>query len=198
MAEEPEEDQQSDSSPIPTAIANFIRPSFPGLRNLWRRFGGQKPPRHDPTKAQVLFRPCLRVTTWDGEADDHTEEPCILPHCNNPGGYGRHSEVRPDGFDWCGRHFSCLAEAKENQAFMAWYETGGFDGGSGERGKDVMEKGKMVLRPALYGAQEEPPLPRYNFFLHEHLDEMTLEEVRAYQRQGEVPKRLRRRGRARR
>jgi hypothetical protein len=103
--------------------------------------------------------------------------------------------VREDGFDWCGRHFSCLEEAKENQAFVLWYEKGKFEGEQGVSGKDVMAKGKMVLRPALYGADEEPPLPSYNFFLNEHIEEMTPQEIRDYQTRGEVPKRLRRRGR---
>lgn len=193
-----DEEEQQSGGPIPSAISNLVRPSFPGLRNLWRRFGGQKPPRHDPTKARVWYQPCFRVYYWHGTADLHTTDPCALPHCDNPDGPGQHSEVREDGFDWCGRHFSCLGEAKENQAFTRWYEEGYFEGEQGERGEDVMKRGKMVLRPALYGADEEPPLPLYNFFLNEHIGEMTPQEIRDYQTRGEVPKRLRRRGRVRR
>ncbi len=195
----PDKEERRGDGPIPSAVANLIRPSFPGFRNIWRRFGGQKPPRRDPNQAQVWYRPCFRVYAWDGTTDLHTtDDPCEAPHCSNPGGDGNHSEVRDDGFDWCGRHFSCLAEAQENQAFVLWYEDGMFEGEQGTRGKDVMAKGKMVLRPALYGAQEEPPLPPYNFFLHEHIEEMTPQEIRDYQTSGEVPKRLRRRGRTRR
>ncbi len=182
--------------PIST-IGNIISPAFPGIRSLWRRFGGRKPPRYDPTKTRVWYRPCSRVYSWYGAADLHTTDPCILPHCDRPDETGRHSEVRPDGFEWCGRQFSCLVEALENQAFTRWYEEGWFEGEEVEKGKDVMKKGKMVLRPPLYGADEEPPLPKYNFFLHEHLDEMTSLEIRVYKSTGEVPKRLRRRGRSR-
>jgi hypothetical protein len=193
-----DEEEQQIGGAIPRAIATIMRPSFPGFRNIWRRFGGQKPPRHDPTKARVWFQPCFRVVGWDGNADLHTTEPCSPHHCSAPDGIGRHSEVRPDGFDWCGTHFSGLAEAKENQAFLLWYEDGIFEGEQTQPGKDVMAKGKLVLWPALYGAQEEPPLPRFNFFLHEHVDEMTPQEIRAYRATGEVPTRLRRRGRAKR
>lgn len=193
--DEDQEDNQPTGGRVPHAFAGLMRPSFPGLRNLWQRFGGRKPPRFDPTQQQVWFQPRFRVTTWTGTADLHTNEECILPHCDNPGGLGHHSEVRPDGFDWCGCHFSCLAEAQENQAFVAWYEKGEFEEQSVEIGKDVMAKGKMVLRPALYRADESPPLPQYNFFLHEHIEKMTRQEIMDYQTRGEVPKRLRRRGR---
>lgn len=191
-----DEEEQQTGGAIPRAIAYIMQPSFPGFRNVWRRFGGRKPPRHDPSKARVWFRPCSIVVGWDGKADLHTTEPCAPRHCSNPNGIGRHSEARPDGFEWCGARFSCLAEAKENQAFLRWYEEGIFEGEQTQLGKDVIAKGKLVLRPALYGAQEEPPLPRFNFFLHEHVDEMTAQEIRAYYAVGEVPKRFRRRGRA--
>lgn len=193
--DEEAEDEQQTSGRGPSAIRSLLTPVFPGIRNIWRRFGGQKPPRVDPTKAQVWYRPSLRAVEWEGEADLHTEQECILPHCNNPGERGHHSEMRPDGFDWCGRHFSCLTEALENQAFTRWYKEGYFEGEFGERGEDVMAKGKMVLRPALYPRNEEPPLPEYNFFLNEHIDEMTRQEIMEYQRDGTVPVRLRRRGR---
>ncbi len=190
-----DEEEQPEGGSIPSAIVNIMRPAFPGIRNLWRRFGGRKPPRFDPTKHQVWFQPCFIEVNWTGTADLHTTDECILPHCDNPGGLGHHSEIRPDGFNWCGQHFSCLEEALENQAFTNWYEHGLFEGEEVERGKNIMKKGKMLLRPPLYGATEEPPLPKYNFFLHEHIDEMTPEEVRTYQTAGEVPKRFRRRGR---
>ncbi len=190
------DEAQPEGDSIPSAIINLARPSFPGIRNLWRRFGGRKPPRFDPTKHRVWYQPCFRVYSWCGPAEWHvTDDPCVVPHCDHPGKDGQHSEVRDDGFDWCGRHFSCLTEALENQAFTNWYEHGLFEGEEVERGKDIMKKGKMVLRPPLYGATEEPPLPKYNFFLHEHVDEMTQEEIQDYKTTGEVPKRFRRRGR---
>ena len=192
-----DDEEKQSAGPIPSVIASITRPAFPGLRNLWRRFGGRKPPRFDPTKSQVWFRPCFRVCGWYGAADLHVTDPCAPPHCSKPNDLGQHSEVREDGFEWCGRHFSCLAEAIENQAFALWYEDGIFEGEQTERGEDVIQKGKLVLRPALYGDDEEPPLPKYNFFLHEHLDEMTSQEIRDYQTAGEVPVRLRRRGRNR-
>jgi hypothetical protein len=165
------DEEEQGGGPIPSAISNIMRPSFPGFRNIWRRFGGRKPPRHDPTKARVWFQPRYRIVRWDGEADLHTTEPCAPQHCSNPDGIGNHSETREGGFDWCGVYFPGLVEAKENQAFLLWYEEGIFEGEQTQPGKDVVAKGKMVLRPALYGAQEEPPLPRFNFFLHEHTDE---------------------------
>lgn len=192
----PDQPKTSDGSGF--TPANIVDPSFPGFRNLLRRFGGRKPPRYDPTKTPVWYQPCFRVYTWYGAADLHTTDPCIPPHCELSGKTGQHSEVREDGFEWCGRHFSCLAEAMENQAFVRWYEEGWYEGTTIERGKDVMKKGKMVLRSPLYGANEEAPLPQYNFFLHEHIDQMTAMEIREFQTTGEVPKRLRRRGRARR
>ncbi|KKL07337.1 hypothetical protein LCGC14_2587020, partial [marine sediment metagenome] len=105
---------------------------------------------------------------------------------SNPGGYGHHSEVEPDGFDWEGTHFHSLFEARENQAFCQWYETGG---------EEVLKRGKMILRPVLYGTRERLPLPRFNFFLHENTEKMTAQEILAYNRTGEIPVRLRRRGR---
>lgn len=165
-----------------------IQPSFPGLRRLWGRFGTRKPPRWDGTKSRVEYRPCFRVVEWYGlPIEDHTcGDP---PHCSVPGKEGRHSEVRPDGLDWGGAHFSCFAEAMQNRAFQQWYENKG--------GKAVVDKGKMTLYPAYYDDEGKPPLPPYNFFLHEHIDDMSAQEVREYQRTGFVPKRFRRRGRAR-
>ena len=200
MANENVDDQeQQKSGSIPSAIVNIMRPAFPGIRNLWRRFGGHQPPRFDPTQHPVWYRPCSRVYSWRGSADGHvTDDPCVLPHCSHPGEDGQHSEVRDDGFDWCGRHFSCLAEALENQAFTDWYEHGLFEGTDVELGKNIMAKGEMLLRPPLYGEMEEPPLPQYNFFLNEHVDEMLPHEILEYKRSGEVPKRFRRRGRQKR
>lgn len=194
-----EEEETPEGGSLPSAIVNIMRPAFPGLRNLWRRFGGHKPPRFDPTQHRVWYQPRFRVYSWHGSADLHvTDTPCMLPHCAHPGEDGVHSEVRPDGFDWCGSHFSCVAEALKNQAFAAWYEHGLFEGQEVELGKDIVEKGKMILRPALYGTNEEPPLPPYNFFLHEHINEMLPHEIVTYKRSGEVPKRFRRRGRQKR
>ena len=194
----PDEDEQQEGGSIPSAIINIMRPAFPGIRNMFRRFGGHQPPRFDPTQHRVWYRPCFRVYSWQGEANLHvTDDPCVVPHCSHPGEDGQHSEVRADGFDWCGQHFSCLPEALANQAFTEWYEKGLFEGEEVERGKDIMKKGKMILRPALYGANEEPPLPKFNFFLHEHVHEMLAHEITEYKRSGEVPKRLRRRGRGR-
>ncbi len=194
-----EEEQQAEGGSLSPAISSIMRPSFPGIRNFFRRFGGRKPPRFDPTQHRVWYQPCFRVYQWRGAADLHvTDDPCVIPHCSHPDEFGQHSEVRDDGFDWCGSHFSCLTEGLENQAFTDWYEHGSFEGQEVERGKDIMKKGKMLLRPPLYGVNEEPPLPPYNFFLHEHQDEMLPHEIAEYKRSGEVPKRLRRRGRQRR
>ncbi len=184
---------------IPSAIAALVRPSFPGLQALMRRFGRRKAPRFDPTRAHVFFRPVMRVAEWDGPASLHTTDECVLPFCDHPGEVGRHTEVRPHGFYWCTVYFSCIEEAMANTAFVRWYEEGLLvsDDTTGDKGKDVIKKGRLVLRDALYGINEEPPLPPYNFFLAEHLHEMTSGEINAFKKQGEVPKRLRRRGRAR-
>ncbi len=183
---------------IPSAIANLVRPSFPGYQAFMRRFGRREPPRFDPAHSRVFYQPVANVTEWDGPASSHITEECVLPFCDNPGEEGHHSEVRPQGFYWCGVYFSCLEEGLANTAFTSWYEEGlEQDGTTGKPGKEVMKKGKLVLREALYGRDEEPPLPVYNFFLDAHRDEMTAKEITAYQKRGEVPKRLRRRGRAR-
>lgn len=184
---------------IPSAIAALVRPSFPGYQALMRRFGRRKTPRFDPARAHVFYRPVKRVTEWDGPAELHTTDECVLPFCDHPGEVGRHTEVRPHGFYWGGVYFSCLEEGLANQAFVRWYEEGFLvsDGSTGKKGKDVMKKGKLVLRDPLYGVNEESPLPPYNFYLDEHLHEMTSGEINAFKKRGEVPKRLRRRGRGR-
>lgn len=175
-----------------TAIEITRQPYFPGMRQWLRRWwrGGREPPRYDGTHSPVEYRPCFRVVEWNGSPDHHTGgAPCgTPPHCSIPGGQGRHSEVRPDGLDWGEVHFSCLEEALANQAFRNWYEN--------ENGKAVVDKGVMTLHKPYYGADQKPPLPPYNFFLSEHVHEMSVQEVRAYQRTGEVPTRFRRRGRA--
>lgn len=195
-----EEDEESGQGAIPTAIANLVRPSFPGFQAFWRRFGRRKTPRFDPAHSRVFYQPVANVTNWDGPVSWHTTDECALPFCDHPGEEGHHSEVRPQGFYWCSVYFSCLEEGLFNTAFKRWYEDGYLeqDGTTGTPGKEVMKKGKLVLREALYGPDEEPPLPVYNFFLDEHMDEMTSGEITAYQKRGDVPKRLRRRGRARR
>ncbi len=185
---------------IPSAIAQLVRPSFPGLQALMRRVGWRRTPRFDPARAHVFYRPVNRVAEWDGPAELHTTDECVLPFCDHPGEVGRHTEVRPHGFYWCTVYFSCIQEAMANTAFVRWYEEGLLvsDGTTGDKGKDVIKKGRLVLRDAMYGINEEPPLPPFNFFLADHQDEMTSGEIMAFKKQGEVPKRLRRRGRARR
>ncbi len=202
MSRKYRKDDEGDSGQeglIPSAIAALVRPSFPGFAALWKRFGRRKPPRFDPSRAEVFFCPVKRVAEWDGPADLHTTDECVLPFCDHPGEVGRHTEVRPHGFYWASVYFSCLAEAMTNTAFVHWYEEGFLvsDGTTGDKGKDVIKKDKLVLRDALYGINDEPPLPPYNFFLNEHLEEMTSGEINAFKKHGEVPKRLRRRGRAR-
>ncbi len=186
-----------EETPSGSAIG-LTRPSFPGFRNMFKRLGGKKPPRHDPSQSPVWYQPRFCIIHWDGAAEHHITDPCILPHCDNPGGDGHHSEVRNDGFDWCGVHFSSLVEGLENGAFKSWYEDGIFEGEEVERGEEVMAKGKMVLRPPLYEDENSPPLPPYNFYLHEHVNEMTQKEILAWKKTGDVPKRLRRRGRTKR
>ena len=184
-----------EETPSSGSAIGLTRPSFPGFRNMFKRLGGKKPPRYDPSKSRVWYSPCFRIVQWDGSAEEHTLDSCVEPHCDNPGDEGRHSGLREDGFDWCGRHFSSLVEGLENGAFKLWYEDGIFEGEEVERGEEVMAKGKMVLRDALYDDENSPPLPPYNFYLHEHINEMTHKEILAYKKTGEVPKRLRRRGR---
>ena len=186
-----------EETPSGSAIG-LTRPSFPGFRNMFKRLGGKKPPRHDPSQSPVWYQPRFCIIHWDGAAEHHITDPCILPHCDNPGGDGHHSEVRNDGFDWCGVHFSSLVEGLEHGACKSWYEDGIFEGEEVERGEEVMAKGKMVLRPPLYEDENSPPLPPYNFYLHEHVNEMTQKEILAWKKTGDVPKRLRRRGRTKR
>lgn len=171
--------------------SDTLMPGAPSFAGMWRylkgRLGRPRPPRHDAAKTLVQFQPCYRVKEWDGSPDDHRTAECVsVPACSSPGKYGRHSEVVPDGFNWEGVHFHSLFEAQENQAFHQWYELDG---------EEVLKRGKMVVRPALYGTRESLPLPRFNFFLHENIDKMTAQEILAYNRTGEIPSRLRRRGR---
>lgn len=180
MADEPEESNQ------PDALVHTT-PSFAGM---WRfvkgRLGRPRPPQRDSAKALVMFQPQYRVVIWDGEPDDHITGECAPLVCAEPGKFGEHSEVRPNGFDWEGIHFHGLYDALENQAFHNWYES---------EGKEVLERGEIVLRSPQYADGKKVPLPRFNFFLHEHVEKMTAQEVMEYRRSGTVPKRLRRRGR---
>ncbi len=181
MADGAKEDTRADELFHPT-------PVFPGMwRYLKGRLGRPKPPQNDPIKVRVQFRPCFKVTAWNGSSDDHRTEECAPPSkCAEHGRYGQHSEVRPNGFDWEGTHFHGLFDALENQAFQKWYEEGG---------QEVLEEGKLIQREPQYREGKRPPLPTFNFFLHENIVKMTGAEILAYRRTGEVPKRLRRRGR---
>lgn len=174
-------------SGMPDALVH-VAPSFAGMwRYLRGRLGRPRPPRQDAAKTPVVFRPCFHVVVWDGLADDHRTTECAPPPvCSKPGEHGTHSEVRPDGFDWEGVHFHSLFDALENQAFCRWYETGG---------QEILERGELVVRPPQYDAGARPPLPPFNFFLHENVEKMTAQEIMAYRRTGDIPKRLRRRGR---
>ncbi len=161
------------------------------FEGMWRyargRAGRPKVPRHDPSKPPIVFQPHFRVMTWRGSADIHRTEKCgEPPKCSNPGIDGEHSETVPDGFTWEGVRFHGLFGALENQAFRQWYEAGG---------QQILERGDLVLRAPQYREDDLPPLPRFNFFLHENLGKMTPQEIIAYRQTGEVPKRLRRRGR---
>lgn len=162
-------------------------PSFAGMwRYLKGRLGRPIPPHDDPTKLPVKFQPYFRVVVWDGEATDHRIDSCVSLICSNPDGYGEHSEVRPNGFYWESVYFHGLHDALENQSFRRWYDDGG---------EKILESGKIVLRESLYQKGKSPPLPNFNFFLHENIEKMTAQEIDAYRRVGEVPKHLRRRGR---
>lgn len=176
-------DEESHEAPMPpTWSATFA--------GLWRyvkgRLGRPMPPQYDPAQMPVAFQPRFRVVVWEGEATDHLSAECAVLLCSKPGRAGEHSEVRPDGFSWEGAYFPSTFEALENQAFRQWYESGG---------REIVERGDLVLHDPLYRDGESPPLPRFNFFLHENIEKMTASEVLAYRRSGEIPKRLRRRGR---
>ncbi len=185
-------DKEHPAGEAETAIEITRQPYFSGMRRFMQRFwrGGRMPPRYDGTHSPIEYQPLFRVVEWYGAPDQHTTGPCgDPPHCSVPGGSGRHSEVRPAGLVWGEVQFSCLEEALANQAFRHWYENKG--------GKAVVDKGKMTLFKPLYEDEHKPPLPEYNFFLHEHVNEMSAQEIQAYRNTGEVPKRFRRRGRAR-
>jgi len=186
MIDEPEEQETEQGLPAMNA-----RPTFAGIRKVWRRLRG-KVPHFDPVKTKIEFQPISKAVKWTGGADGHITEECgrfcqLNSSASTPD-WGQHSEIRPDGLFWGGTRFSSLELALENQAFAAWYENGG---------KEVVMAGKMVLTNPIYGEDEEPPLPPYNFFLHEHQNDMTPTEVRSYRAIGEVPKRFRKRGRNR-
>ncbi len=179
-------DDANEPDQIPDALVH-VAPSFAGMwRYLKGRLGRPRPLRHDPTKLPVRFQPRFRVVVWEGEAGDHRVSGCTPLVCAKPGEYGEHNEVRPNGFDWEGAYFPGLPDALENQAFRHWYE---YDG------QEILERGKIVLRDPQYRYNERPPLPAFNFFLHENIEKMTPQEILAYRRSGEIPKRLRRRGR---
>lgn len=180
-------DVSNEEDQVPDALVH----TAPSFADMWRyikgRLGRPNPPRYDPTKMPVQFQPRFRVTIWDGSPGDHLTAECAPPPvCSNPGEYGEHSEVRPDGFDWEGACFHGLFDAMENQAFRQWYESGG---------QEILERGELVIRAPQYRVGERPPLPPFNFFLHENMDKMTAQEIMAYRRSGEIPARLRRRGR---
>ena len=161
------------------------------FENMWRyargRLGRPKVPRRDPTKVPIVFQPWFRVVCWEGSADAHRTEKCAPPpKCSHPNSGGQHSETVPDGFSWEGTRFHGLFDAMENQAFRQWYEADG---------QEVLERGIIVLRAPQYREDDPAPLPRFNFFLHENIGKMTSQEIVAYKQTGEIPKRLRRRGR---
>ncbi len=164
--------------------------TFSGLwRYLKGRLGRPVPPQYDPTKMPVAFQPLFRVVVWQGDPADHlSADDCAVLLCSVPGEYGEHSEVRPNGFTWEGAYFPSMFEAMENQAFRQWYDDGG---------QEIVERGDLILHDPLYQDNEQPTLPRFNFFLHENIEKMTTAEVLAYRRRGDIPKRLRRRGRNR-
>jgi len=161
--------------------------AFPGMGAL-DRWRGRRPPRIDPNKPRMIYQPHFRVVTWQGSPDAHATASCEFPYCKvDAHGEGTHSEARPAGFSWEETYFPTLADALQNQAFATWYQNGG---------QEVMERGRMEVRDPQYFEGREPPLPRFNFLIAEHQHEMTETEIRAYFATGEVPKRLRRRGRA--
>lgn len=180
MADERDESRQ------PDALVH-TRPSFGGMwRFLRGRPGRPTPPKRDPSKVLVTFQPRYRVVIWEGPSEDHITGKCAPLVCSNPDAWGEHSETRPDGFDWEGTHFHSLHDALENQAFQQWYE---------REGEDVLAQDAIVLRDPQYADGKKPPLPAFNFFIHEHIEEMTAKEIMDYRRNGTVPKHLRRRGR---
>lgn len=178
----------NDDDQRPDALVHF-QPTFAGMwRYLKGRAGRPQPLRVDPTKLPVQFQPLYRVTVWSGSPDDHLTAECAPPPvCSQPGKYGEHSEIRPDGFIWEGAHFHGLFDALANQAFRQWY-----DG----KGQEVLERGQLIVRDPQYREGELPPLPNFNFFLYENIAKMTAQEIIAYRQSGEIPKRLRRRGRS--
>lgn len=184
MAADERSDLETDDQP---SQAPRRRAWWPGAA-LFERWRNRLPPRFDPQRSRVIFQPINRLIRWDGYAKDHQTEACAFPRCRaDSEGYGRHDEVRPEGFIWEDVYFHSLEDALGNQAFREWYENGG---------QEIVERRDIVMRPAQYQPHEAPPLPRYNFLIHEHLGEMTPEEIHAYYARGEIPVRLRRRGRS--
>ena len=176
---------ENEESKQPDALVR-TSPSFAGMwRYVTGRLGRPKPPQVDQAKARVEFKPCFRAVTWDGSADGHIMGKCTA-FCEKPTQHGVHSETRPDGFVWEGVRFHGLFDALENQAFKQWYALGG---------EETLEAGKLVVRAPQYTEGQKVPLPRFNFFLHENMSQMTAREITEYRRSGYVPTRLRRRGR---
>ena len=172
-------DNDVEGDQLPDALIHTT-PSFPGIwRYLKGRLGRPRPPRRDPTKLPVQFQPHFRVVVWEGSPDDHRTAECAPLVCAAFGKHGEHSEVRPDGFDWEGAHFHGLFDALENQAFQQWYKTGG---------QEVLERGELIVRAPQYQEGKQPPLPTFNFFLHENIEKMTAKEITAYRRTGDVPR----------
>lgn len=174
-----------------TASETLIRHVAPAFAGMWRfmrgRIGRPSPPHRDPSKVMIIFQPHYRVVAWEGPESGHIVSACIPLRCEtDTKGNGHHNEARPDGFTWEGARFHGLHAALENQAFRQWYETGG---------KETVEREEMVLRPDQYARGAKPPLPAFNFFLHEHIMQMSSREIAEYRRVGTIPKRLRRRGR---
>jgi len=180
--EQREADAPRDQSP-PAAF------SFPGS-GILRRIFRNAPPRFDPVRSRLIYMPRARVVRWSGSLTGHVTEDCSFPHCRtDEEGMGNHSETRDDGFDWEGAYFRDLDEAMRNEGFKAWFEDGGME---------IMARGEAVIRPPLYGtpSHPKPPLPRFNFVIAEHLHEMRPQEIVDYYAKGDIPVRLRRRGRA--
>jgi hypothetical protein len=154
---------------------------FPGVA-LLDRLRGKAPPRFDPAKPRIMFQAIQRSVSWEGSPEAHVQGACgtfCRPDLN------RHEELRDDGFVWGGAYFATVADARMNQAFMRWYDNGG---------REVVEAGRPVLADPQYEEGADPPAPRFEFVISEHLSEMTPKEIEQYYSIGEIPARLRRRG----